>query len=594
MRHGIEDFLNIKTAWVQNFSPDASKVLVQSNLTGTMQLYKVPRAGGALDQITDFEEPVSGVYLPTSDEILVQIDEGGNERLQIYLLDDESGANPRKVVYDPEYIHRFGGVTRDGGSIAYACNRRNGVDFDVYVRSLKSDHERLVLDIGGWCQPEGFSPDGRFLAVGRLTEKPGDNDTYLVDLTTDEVSLITPHDDEAHFGAPYWLPDSSAFFFSTDVEREFQAIARYDMSEQSHELVLETEWDSSCSIDWTGRHLLVAQNENGYMKLTLHDPATLKVRQTVELPGRGMAAPTFSRDGRCIAYSYTSFVEPGDVWLYDIETQKTQRLTESPNPVANEEFVDPEVHDLESFDGETIHTFLGRPKNFEGEKPPVIAIVHGGPEGQSTAIFNPIAQYFLHRGYAVVVPNVRGSTGYGKRYQHLDDVKKRLDSVHDLEALHRWMGSAGLDTDRAVLYGGSYGGYMVLSGLAFQPQLWAGGIDIVGISSLVTFLENTAAWRRKFREREYGSLEKDREFLEEISPITHVGQIRAPLFIIHGRNDPRVPVGEAEQIHKVLTEKGIPTEIVIYEDEGHGLQKLKNRLDAFPKAVDFLDRVLPQ
>lgn len=593
MRHGIEDFLNIKTAWVLNFSPDASKVLVQSNLTGTMQLYKVPRTGGALDQITDFEEPVSGVYLPTTDEIVVQMDEGGNERLQLYLLDDEAGAELRKIVYDPEYIHRYGGVTRDGGTIAYACNRRNGVDFDVYVRSLKSGEERLVLDIGGWCQPEGFSPDGRFLAVSRLTEKPGDNDTYLVDLTTDDVSLITPHEDEAYFGKPYWLPDGSAFFFSTDVGREFHAIARYDMRNQSHEFVLETEWDSSCSIDWTGRHLLVSQNENGYMKLTLHDPATLKVTQMVELPGRGMAAPSFSRDGRYIAYSYTSFIEPGDVWLHDIESQKSQRLTESPNPVPNEEFVDPEVHDLESFDGETIHTFLGRPKSFEGEKPPAIAIIHGGPEGQSTAIFNPIAQYFLHRGYAVLVPNVRGSTGYGKRYQHLDDVKRRLDSVRDLEALHNWMGSAGLDTDRAVLYGGSYGGYMVLSGLAFQPRLWAAGIDIVGISSLVTFLENTSAWRRKFREREYGSLETDREFLEEISPITHVDQIRAPLFIIHGRNDPRVPVGEAEQIHKVLTEKGIPTEIVIYEDEGHGLQKLRNRLDAYPKAVDFLDRVLP-
>jgi dipeptidyl aminopeptidase/acylaminoacyl peptidase len=592
MPHGIQDFLNIKTAWAENFSPDASKLLVQSNLSGTMQLYRVDSGGGSLVQITDYKEPVSGVYLPTSDEILLQMDEGGNEKLQIYLLDD-SGKERRDVVCDPEYIHRLGGVTRDGSSIAYACNRRNGVDFDVFVRALKSDDERSVFDQGGLCQPVGFSPDGRHLTVSRTTEKPGDNDLYLIDLATGDVDLITPHDDEAHFGVPSWLPDGSAFFFATDHDREFQSIARFDLSEREYRIVIEPPWDASCIIDWTGQNLLLDINEDGYDRLEIRDPSTLELREKVDLPGIGRTGPKFSRDGRYIAYSYTSFVEPGDVWIYDIASAKSTRLTTSPNPVSEEEFIEPEVHRFQSFDGETIPAFVARPKSFEGEKPPVIVMIHGGPEGQTTAMFNPISQYFLHRGYAVVAPNVRGSIGYGKRFQHLDDVRKRLDSVKDLEALHRWMGSIGLDTDRAVLYGGSYGGYMVLAGLAFQPELWSAGIDIVGISSLVTFLENTAPWRRKFREREYGSLETDRDFLNEVSPLTHIDKIEAPLFIIHGRNDPRVPVGEAEQIHKVLREKGVPTEMVIYDDEGHGLQKLKNRLDAYPKAIDFVDRVLP-
>ena len=202
-------------------------------------------------------------------------------------------------------------------------------------------------------------------------------------------------------------------------------------------------------------------------------------------------------------------------------------------------------------------------------------------------------QYLVASGFAVAQPNVRGSTGYGKRFEHLDDVRLRLDSVRDLAALHAWLGAAGRhDVARAVLYGGSYGGYMTLAGLAFQPELWAAGIAVVPISSFVTFLEHTSEWRRAFREREYGSLEHDREFLVEASPITHVDAIRAPLILIHGANDPRVPLGEAEQIHAALRGRGIRSELLVYDDEGHGLAKLKNRLDAYPQAVDFLSEVL--
>jgi len=205
----------------------------------------------------------------------------------------------------------------------------------------------------------------------------------------------------------------------------------------------------------------------------------------------------------------------------------------------------------------------------------------------------PLAQHLVSRGYAVAVPNVRGSTGYGKRYEHLDDIALRLDSVRDLAALHHWLAERReIDGSRAVLYGRSYGGYMVLAGLAFQPQLWAAGIESVGISNLVAFLENTSPYRRAVREREYGSLERDRDFLVEASPITHVDAMRAPLFIQHGANDPRVPLAESEEIARVLREKGIRCELVVYPDEGHSIAKLSNRIDSFTRAVAFLDEVL--
>ena len=224
---------------------------------------------------------------------------------------------------------------------------------------------------------------------------------------------------------------------------------------------------------------------------------------------------------------------------------------------------------------------------------PVIVSIHGGPEVQARPIWSAVNVYWVSRGFAVAVPNVRGSTGYGKRYEHLDDRHKRPDSVRDLASLHGWLAaSETVDASRVALAGGSYGGYMALAGLAFHPELFAAGVDIVGISSLVTFLENTSVWRRAFREREYGYLATDREFLEQASPITHAGRIRAPLFIVHGANDPRVPLSEAQQLHAELERRGVPSELLVYDDEGHGLQKLKNRLDAYPRVADFLERVL--
>ena len=310
------------------------------------------------------------------------------------------------------------------------------------------------------------------------------------------------------------------------------------------------------------------------------------------LPGQGVVPTSaFSRDGRYLAYHFTSPLEPGDVWSYDVETGELRRLTHSPRPVPAEELVDAELHRFESFDGESVPAFLLRPET-DG-RAPVVVEIHGGPESQRRPIFMPVVQYLVQNGYAVVQPNVRGSTGYGKRYEHLDDVEKRLDAVRDLTSLHDWLATDGsLDASRIVLYGGSYGGYMVLAGLAFHPERWAAGISVVGISSFVTFLENTSEWRRYYREREYGSLEHHREFLREVSPLTHVDRIVSPLFLIHGANDPRVPVSEAEQIHRELTAQGIPCELLVYDDEGHGLQKLKNRLDAYPRAMTFLEREL--
>jgi dipeptidyl aminopeptidase/acylaminoacyl peptidase len=339
--------------------------------------------------------------------------------------------------------------------------------------------------------------------------------------------------------------------------------------------------------------LLALENADGYSRLLLLEGDG---NHEVELPGKGVVEhPVLSDDGALLAFSFSRPTEPHDVYLYDIEARALTRLTTSPREVDPGTLVEPTLHRFESFDGESIPVFLFEP---EGDGPfPVVVTVHGGPESQwrpwFSPSFAPLTQYLVANGYAVAAPNVRGSTGYGKRYEHLDDVELRLDSVSDLAALHDWLGTRpSIDASRAALYGRSYGGYMVLAALAFQPERWAAGIECVGIASFVTFLQNTSPYRRAAREREYGSLERDREVLERVSPMARIDGIRAPLFIQHGRNDPRVPVSESEHIHGVLTEKGIPSELLIFEDEGHTIEKLGNRIETFTRAVAFLDGVL--
>jgi dipeptidyl aminopeptidase/acylaminoacyl peptidase len=593
--------LEARSAAPADVSPDGRMVLVLSNLSGTMQVYRLPATGGDLVQLTDFEDAVASARFLEDGRVLIQKDEGGNERHQLYLVDPAGSTPPEPLVYEPEFMHLDPQQSRDGSLLAYACNRRNGLDFDVFVRDLPTGDERTVFAPGGMTVPTGFSPDGRWLSTERLTERPGDNDIHLIDVRSGEVVHATPHDDEALFDRPAWLSDGTGFLSATNSGRDFTGIARYDLPSSSWRDVHEAEWDLSCSIDRAGRTLLVELNEDGYTRLELRHAETLELRRDVPLARRGVAplgrpalSPRLSTDGNFVVYHVSSPVEPGDAWRFDVQTGETIRLTESPADLPLEDLIEPELHRFASFDGEQVPVILWLPE--PGDRPaPVLVVVHGGPEAQFRPTWRDgaLIQYFVARGFAVAAPNVRGSTGYGKRYEHLDDVRLRLDSVRDLGALHDWLAAQpGIDGERAALYGGSYGGYMVLAALAFQPERWAAGIDVVGISSFVTFLENTAPWRRYFREREYGSLERDREFLEQASPLTHVDRIRAPLFIIHGANDPRVPVSEARQIHRVLTENGVPCELLVYPDEGHGLLKLANRLDAVPRAAAFLEQVL--
>jgi acetyl esterase/lipase len=582
------------------------RILVRSDLSGTMQLYEV--ASGDLVKLTALPEPVSSAhYIPGTRQAVLAIDEGGNERHQLYLIDlDDAATVPvagfdrlDSLTSDRRFGHQFAGVAPDGRRLAYVSNRANGVDFDLWLCDLDCAEHRLLHAGGAWYRPaSGFSPGGRFVSVLRPGQRPLDVDLVLIEVATGEPRIPIPHETEAALvGAPAWVSDS-VFFAASNAERDFAAIVRHDLNTGETTAVPGTGERFDAEVVAAGESaVIIIENRDGASEMWRYEIQTGERGGDIPLPEPGVAEawflepPIVSVDGSRLHCTLTTPRLAGDVYRHDLDGGGTHRLTHSPAELSSEALVAPELGEVASFDGERIPLYIFRPRAGESS-PAVIVKVHGGPEAQAMRLFDPEIHALVLAGYAVVVPNVRGSTGYGKRYASLDDTTKRLDSVRDLRSIHGALEALGFDPGRAALWGGSYGGYMTLAGLAFQPELWAAGVDIVGISNLVTFLENTSDYRRAYREVEYGSLKDDRDFLIEASPLTRVDAIRAPLFVIHGRNDPRVPLEETEQLVARLKQRGVRCELRIYDDEGHGLARLANQLDAYPGAIEFLDQVL--
>lgn len=591
--YSIKDFLEVKSAGGASFSPDGTRIAYLSNITGTSQVFLVPVEGGEPEQLTDFQNSVSFVrFSPTENLLIFGKAEGGNEQTQFYLLDLDT-QQITDITARPDVRHDFGAWSSDGTNICFASNERNGKDFDVYVMDVDTLEKRCIFDEGEWCAAGGFSPQGTYVVV-RKKHSVANMDLYLYNLKTDAVDHVTPHDGNVFYSGALWLPDESAFFLIQNQGREFTGLARYSLSERKFEYVLTSDWDvEGATIDRTGKSIAIAVNEDGYQRVAIYDTETFEAR-AYRLPAGNVYRARFSESGSQIVFSLGDSRRTSDVWILSLETGESHQLTHSHQGVPPEAMVEPKLIRFVSFDGLSIPAFVYRPKGIkQGMKVPVVIIIHGGPENQYRPTYGPVTQYLVHNGYAVIAPNVRGSSGYGKSYMALDDVEKRLDSVKDIVALRDYIASmSDMDITKIALYGASYGGFMVLACMAFYPKLWAAGVDIVGIVNFVTFLENTATYRRVLREAEYGSLENDRELLEKISPIHSIERIEAPLLLIHGANDPRVPLSEAKQVVARLKEVGRHVELLVYPDEGHGIAKLQNKLDAYPKAVEFLDKVL--
>jgi dipeptidyl aminopeptidase/acylaminoacyl peptidase len=574
------------------------RVLAGDDTSGSVQLVELS-PDGTRHTLTALPGACSGRYLKgvSPRTVVVSHDSAGDERAQLSLLRPDDVEDPlgeddlEPLVRDPAHIHSLAEVL-EGGRVVYATNRRNGVDFDLVLRDVSAATETVLYDGGGMVGGAAVAPDGS----RALMTRPGipAMSSQVLLLVGADTREVTPADEPALFGGLQWLPDSSAAIVTTNSGRDRTGLARLDPGTGALDyLVTDDAHDVTGRLSPDGTQLLVVTDDDGASRLAIHDAATGGHRVDVVTPGVGVAdyltVPRWSADSQGLALTWTSPTVPADVVLVDAATGRTGAVASSADDLEGLELVTPTSVGVPTPDGESVPCFVYAPDSPTGSS---VLIVHGGPEGQSVRSFSPVVQALAAQGHTVLVPNVRGSVGYGKRWYSLDDVERRLDSVADLAAIHDYLPSLDLDPARSALWGGSYGGYMVLAGVTFQPERWAAGVDIVGISSLVTFLENTSPYRRAHREREYGSLERNRQFLESASPLNRISDVRAPLFVIHGRNDPRVPLSEAEQVAAAVRENGVEVELVVYDDEGHGLAKRVNRLDAYPRAIDFLGRVL--
>jgi dipeptidyl aminopeptidase/acylaminoacyl peptidase len=626
-RTDIRRYLNIRGAMSPDFSPDGRSVAFLMNTTGVPQVWRVPVEGGWPEEVTFYSEAVRFVHYapgPGGNRLIFGMDVGGSERVQLYLASDD-GSDVADLTAHPQAIHEWGGWSADGRRVAFSANRDDASRFDLYVQDIArprpltpgpsagqgnaerqphsgiaphaaagSEARLLRRGPGGYFNAGEFSPDGAKVLV---SEYPSSSNQFVhvVDVTTGEDRNLTPHDGDVRYLSPQWAPDGKSVYVLTDFHGDLLSLARIDLESGGLSFIERPAWDVEAFDISPDGWLAWTVNEEGVSRLYAKKLGGRGRALAANIPTGVIERVQFNADGSRLAFDLSGPRHNSNVWIWELGSGSVRQLSHASRAgVPDSAFVEPELVRYRSFDALEVPAWLYLPPpDLRSGPPPVVVYPHGGPESQSRPSFNAIFAYLLNRGYAVFAPNVRGSSGYGTRFMNLDNVRKRMDSVRDLAHGAFWLRDSGkIDATRMAIYGGSYGGFMVLAAITNHPELYAAAIDVVGIANFVTFLEKTGPYRRAAREAEYGSLEHDREFLDSISPIHQVEKIRTPLMVVHGANDPRVPVGEAEQIVAALRTRGVPVEYLRYEDEGHGLVKLANRLDAYPKMADFLDRYL--
>ncbi|MCB9795023.1 MAG: S9 family peptidase [Alphaproteobacteria bacterium] len=579
----LRPYLEPRSAGLADLAPDGRSMLVVTRFGDTSQVHRVEQPLGAREQLTFFEEPIRGAqWAPGSGELVFIRDVGGDEQYQLFALREGRAVR----LTDGEHRHSSVRFSDDGQRVAYTNNARNGKDTDVRLARVQDGalvDERLVTAFEGSWRTLDFSPDGRRLLVERYVSVTH-SELVLIDLETGERRDVSDPALPASYPDAAFLADDS-LLVTSNREGDFLELYRVELGKKPK----RDRWTLlSEDIDWDVRGLTVSQdhqhvafiaNVEGSSALYLMDPADGSMREVPLPPTSQVGGLEFAEAAPVLGLSLGAADRPDDVYTLDVESLALTRWTRSEvGGLDPEGFVVPELIRYESFDGLSVPAFIYRP---EGPGPhPVMISVHGGPEAQARPRFSGVYQYLVDRGVAVVIPNVRGSNGYGKAYVALDDGVLREDSVKDIGALLDFIeADPGLDGARVGIRGGSYGGYMVLASLVHHGDRLVAGCDNVGISNFVTFLENTKDYRRDLRRVEYGD-ERDPEMrahLEAISPLTRADEIRSALFVAHGANDPRVPVGEAEQLVEAVRSNGQEVWYMLAQDEGHGFAKKPNR-----------------
>lgn len=594
-------YTEFRAAGILDWHPVQREMLITTRFADVPQIHQVKMPGGARTQLTFFPDRTGfASYQPHKGNYFIfGKDVGGGEWFQIFRYDVATG--DITLLTDGKSRNLNAVWSNAGDRIAYASTRRTRGDLDFYVMNPadKSTDKLLVQNQGGGWGIADWSPDDKTLLV---EEGISINESYLylVDAATGTKTLLTPKTGEkVAYNAIGFSRDGKGIYVTSDRDNEFQRIAYMDLATKTPKYLTNYKWDvSGARLSWDRKLLAFALNENGIETLHVMDLASGKERQLPKLPVGTIGGLRWHENNKDLAFALNSAKSPSDVYSIDLSTNRLERWTFSETAgLTPQNFVEPQLVKWTSFDGKEISGFLYMPdaKKFPGKRP-IVVNIHGGPEGQSQPGFLGRNNYYLNEmGIAIVFPNVRGSTGYGKTFSMLDNGFKRADTYKDIQTLLTWLKQRpDIDGNKVLVTGGSYGGHMTLAVATNYNEMICCSIDIVGISNLVTFLQNTETYRRDLRRVEYGD-ERDpnmREFLENIAPMNHVKNITKPLFVIQGANDPRVPKSEADQIVKAVRGNGTPVWYLVGKDEGHGFAKKKNADFQFYSTILFMQQFL--
>jgi dipeptidyl aminopeptidase/acylaminoacyl peptidase len=575
-------------------SPDARTLAVVSDQgAGTYEAWTLPATGGAAQRaVTVPEHAVRSLCWSASGELLAAADRGGTELHQLYVRHPDGPVAPVSV--DPagkvQRLLSWNAASPDGRRVAFSSNARTATDMDIVIADLDTGSERQLITGAAWHVAGGWSPDATRLLVMRVLDNTT-QELLVVDPVTGEAREITPHVEDVQHIPAGWLSDGRVLEI-TDLDSDHLWLAALDPASGRRDVVDHPKWDvelAASSID--GRVQIWSVNEDGYSRLRWRQEGG----PTRERDLHGVCEDlVLSADGTRAAFSRISSTEPWQVWTLDITSGDARVALTTTFGVSAGELVEPELIRIPAADGD-IPCFVYRPRDARGPVPAVL-YPHGGPEGQSRPAFSAHLTHLaalVHNGIALVVPNIHGSTGYGRAWQVAIHKDWGGIDLRDLRAVSQWMTKqADFDQKRLAVYGGSYGGFATLMCVTRIPDLWRCAVDVFGVANLITMLENAQPNWRRFLARWIGDAERDREKLVERSPITHIENVRCPMLILQGENDPRVPQEESDQVVERLRALGRRVEYVVYPGEGHGFTKRANAEDAYSRIVKFLTREL--
>ena len=590
LKYTFDQLASARRMWGYDFSPDGKRMALVTDLDGKLNLWHLPTMGGFPVQLTFFkDQAVRNVkWSPVSNRIAFGADEKGNELEQIYVLDLDGGGRPLCLTNNPKKRYYLSAWSPDGKFIYYTTDDRNPMALDIgriYVSSGKL--ERITQE-DRLFEARRPSPDGYYLPIFEFFSN--DHSTlHLLELSTGKRWELTPHVGKVRFEFGAWSPDSRFLYALTDEESEFLHLIKINVKTGEKQVLASPDWDvEQAATSNDGRWLAYTVNCGGFQTIILHDLNTGKKHSLGEDLNALHFQCKFTPDSRFLAFQRNQATRASDCYLFNLESGDIQRITDSMSGgVKSEDLISPELIEYQSFDRK-IPAWFYRPR---GKGPfPCVLSIHGGPEYQELPFYYHFYQYLLQAGICILAPNIRGSTGYGKAYMRLIHRDWGGGELKDIEAAARFLKAhPEIDKDRIGIYGGSFGGFAVLSAVTRLPDLWCAAVDFCGPSNLVTMLESVPEFWKPTMKEWVGDINdpEDRKFLLKRSPLTYLDQAKTPILIIQGANDPRVVKRESDQMVDALRKKGVPVEYMVFEDEGHGLTKTENVILAFKKTADF-------